>query len=242
MATVSRYSRPASLAEAFALLDRPGAVVLGGGTTLNAVASAGPIEVVDLQALGLDRIEPLDGGAVRIGATATLQRLAEAGGLPAALREAARRELPSTLRAQATLAGTIVTADPESELLAVLLVHDAAVAVSGAAGTEVVPLAELLAALPLSPGRVVTAVTIDATGASAVARAGRTRADRPIVAAAARVGPDGARRLALSGVAATPVLVEEPDEVDPPSDFRGSGAYRRALAEVLASRAQEALP
>jgi CO/xanthine dehydrogenase FAD-binding subunit len=53
------------------------------------------------------------------------------------------------------------------------------------------------------------------------------------------VGADGRRRLALAGVASTPVLAEETDELDPPGDFRGSGEYRRALAGVLVSRAIE---
>ena len=89
--------------------------------------------------------------------------------------------------------------------------------------------------------RIVTAVTIETTGSSVVARAGRTRADRAIVAAAARIGADGERRLALSGMAATPLLVEGTDELDPPGDFRGSSEYRRALAEVLVARAVEEL-
>jgi len=241
VATVSGYSRPGSLDEALALLDRPGAVVLGGGTKVNATAGAEPIEVVDLQALGLDGTDVLDGGAVRFGAMVTLQRLVECGDLPEAVRESARRELPSTLRAQATLGGTIAVGDPESELLATLLVHDAVVGVANAEGPRTVSLEELLEKLPPEPGSVVVAVTIAVTGRSFVARVGRTRADRPIVAAAARIAPDGLRRLALSGVAATPILVEDLEGLDPPSDFRGSGEYRRALAEVLASRALEAL-
>jgi len=53
------------------------------------------------------------------------------------------------------------------------------------------------------------------------------------------MGADGRRRLALSGVASTPILVGEADELDPQGDFRGSGEYRRALAGILVSRAIE---
>lgn len=236
---MSSYSRPASLVEALALLERPTAVALGGGTRVNAAAAAEPVELVDLQALGLDRIEPLSGGAVRLGATVRLQQLAESCVVPPAVREAARREQPSTLRSQATLGGAVATADPESELLAALLVHDAVASVAGSGGSESLPLTELFAQLPLAAGRVITAVTIDVTGRSAVARVGRTEADRPIVAAAARVTDDGDLRLALSGVAATPVLVDGLDELEPPDDFRGSSEYRRALAEVLSERVLE---
>jgi putative selenate reductase FAD-binding subunit len=240
VATVSRYSRPASLVEALELLEPPAAVVLGGGTKINATPSS-PVEVVDLQALDLARIETAGSGTVLLGARVTLQELADAEALPHAIREAARREQPSTLRAQATLAGTVATGDPESELLAVLLVHEASVSVQSAAGVRVVSLADLLATLPLPRTRVITDVTVDVTGTTAVSRLGRTRADRPIVAAAARVTPGGTRLLALSGVAATPVLVDDVHELDPPSDFRGSREYRQALAEVLAARALEAV-
>ena len=222
------------------LLECPGSVLIGGGTKVNARPTGEPVAVVDLQALGLDTVDRIDGGGLRIGATVTLQQLVDSGEVPAVVREAARREQPSTLRAQATVGGTIVTADPESELLATLLVHDAVVIVAGEAGPEELTL-EALLGLPLPAGRILSAVTIDPTGSSVVARAGRTRADRAIVAAAARIGGDGEQRVALSGVAPTPILVEGTDELDPPGDFRGSGEFRRALAEVLVARALEAL-
>ena len=241
VAQVSGYRRPASLDEALALLEHPGTVVIGGGTKVNAEPRAEPIEVVDLQALGLSAVGRIDGDLLRIGATVTLQQLVECGDVPAVIREAARREQPSTLRAQATIGGSIVTADPESELLATLLVHDAVVSLAGAAGPEELTLEALLAELPFPAGRIVTGVVIDAAGSSFVARAGRTRADRAIVAAAARVGPDGEQRVALSGVANTPILVDATDELEPPGDFRGSSEYRRALAEILVARALEAL-
>jgi hypothetical protein len=49
------------------------------------------------------------------------------------------------------------------------------------------------------------------------------------------------QRVALSGVAKTPILVDAADVVEPPGDFRGSSEYRRALAEILVARALEAL-
>ena len=64
--------------------------------------------------------------------------------------------------------------------------------------------------------------------------------DRAIVAAFARTTPDG-RRVALTGVAATPVLVQPDDELHPAGDFRGSSEYRRVLADVLMTRVVEAI-
>src|SRR5581483_6787003 len=95
----------------------------------------------------------------------------------------------------------------------------------------------LLETLPLANGRIVRSVAIATDGRSYAARTGRTRADRPIVAVVARITPNGGTRVAASGVASTPVLLESIDTLEPPGDFRGSGEYRRALAETLAARA-----
>jgi CO/xanthine dehydrogenase FAD-binding subunit len=97
----------------------------------------------------------------------------------------------------------------------------------------------------------------------ALAAVARTPADAPIVVAAATVRRDGARcdvaRLALGGVADAPLDLSEMAVVlagqpwsdtaitdlvarvaaglQPIGDFRGSAAYRRAMAETLGVRA-----
>lgn len=241
MATVVGYERPGALVEALELLARPGTAPLAGGTTLNATASTDPLVAVDLQALGLDRIEQPDETSLRIGATATLQSLVDEPTVPPAVRETARRERPSTLRAAATVGGCIAVGDPESELLATLLVHEARVTLAGTDGEETTGLDELLARDGPRPGQLLTSVTIATGGRSTVARTARTRADRAIVAAAARRAPTGEQFLALTGVAARPVLVTSLDELEPVSDFRGSSDYRRMLAATLAERALAAV-
>jgi CO/xanthine dehydrogenase FAD-binding subunit len=235
--------------EAFSCLDRPGAVVIGGGLRVNPGPSAEPIEVVDLQALGLSGIEPQDDGRLRIGSMVNLQQLADSGVVPASLRDAARREQPSTLRSQATLGGCVVSADPQSELLAALLVHEAAVHTARRAQDALCPLEEFLSSLPLSSGTIVTAVSIETGGDVVALRTGRTRADGAIVSAVGRRTPSGGLQLALSGVAATPLLLGISDgtvghalaDLVPPDDFRGSREYRRALATVLATRVLEGM-
>jgi CO/xanthine dehydrogenase FAD-binding subunit len=242
MTAVCGYRRPGSLDEALVLLSWPGTVALGGGTRLTADPAPGPVQVVDLQALGLGRIEALGGGRLRTGATATLQQIAGSAVVPAVVREAARRERPSALRAQATLGGCVAAREADSELLAALLVHDAVLSIAG--GPAHLTLAKFLAGHPPSGAWIIAGLTIQTTGTAAAARAGRTPADRPIVAAVARAGGDGQRRLALAGVAAAPVLVPGPAAIaglDPTGDFRGSGEYRRAVAAVLAARALEAI-
>jgi CO/xanthine dehydrogenase FAD-binding subunit len=249
MARISLYRRPETMDEAFTCLDRPGAVVIGGGLRVNPGPSAEPIEVVDLQALGLSGIEPQDAGRLRIGSMTNLQQLADSGVVPASLRDAARREQPSTLRSQATLGGCVVSADPESELLAVLLVHGAVVHTTRRAQEALCPVEKFLSSLPLPAGTIVTAVTIETGGDVVARRTGRTRADGAIVSAVGRRTRSGGLQLAMSGVGATPLLLNISDgtvgqalvDLTPPDDFRGSREYRRALATVLATRVLEGI-
>lgn len=235
MAHVIGYHRPSSLEEALSLLSAPGAtkVVMAGGTSINAGTDFSPVEVVDLQSLGLGSIE-IVGGRVVAGATATLDAFGASGHVPSPLADLARREAPSTLRAVGTIGGLIAEADPESELLAGLLVHDALVTVIDGSGTHEHQLSEVLAEGPGSG--IITQVSFDPGGTTAAARTGRTPGDRPIVAAVARKTDAGEILVALCGVAATPILVDEIENLDPPADFRGSTAYRKRLAEVLTGR------
>ncbi len=240
MASIREYHRPASLDGVLTLLGREGSVVIGGGTVVTTQPGDDPVEVVDLQALGLDTIVS-ENGSVTIGATARLQDVVESADVPDLLAGAARREAPNTIRNAATVGGAVATGDPDSGFLAALLVHDAVVHVAGPAGSIDVQLPDLLADRSLLTGGIITGVTTGTGGQAAWAATGRTPADVPIVAAYARIGPDGAVRLALTGVAASPVLVE-PDgiaQLDPAADFRGSAAYRKALAGVLAGRVLE---
>ncbi|HKZ24904.1 MAG TPA: FAD binding domain-containing protein [Acidimicrobiia bacterium] len=238
MSHVVGYHRPASVEEALAALAAPGTpkLIIAGGTTVNADPNPDPVEVVDLQALRLGGIGT-DGDRLRVGATTTLESLATDERTPTMLAKLTRREAPSTLRAMGTIGGLVVVADPESELLAGLLVHEATVTIVDSSGSTDHDLAAVLAN---GPGAgIITAVTFDRTGTTASARTGRTPADRPIVAAVARKKTDGTVLTALCGVAGTPVLVDDPGGLEPPGDFRGSPTYRRHIAQVLAGRVRK---
>ena len=238
MGSILGYHRPAALDEALALLATDAtSVVIGGGTGVIADPGTEGIEVVDLQALGLDRIS-VDDISVRIGATARLQDVVDSAAVPRLIRDAARREAPSTIRNAATIGGAVATGDADSGLVAALLVHEATVELARPSGTEGRTLPDLLEDRSILAGAVITAVTVVDGGASAWAGTGRTPADTPIVAAYARRTGGGAL-LALTGVAATPVLIDRSavDSLDPPGDFRGTPEYRRALAHTLADRA-----
>ena len=105
MAMVATYRRPGTLDEALGLLTQPGAVVLAGGTRLNGEPSRDQVVMVDLQDLRLSGVERLDGGALRIGAMTTLQQIVENGDVPFALRDAAGRLEPNTIRAGDAIVG-----------------------------------------------------------------------------------------------------------------------------------------
>lgn len=237
MPSVLAYHRPQTLDDVSELSRRPNTRLIGGGTVVvpdARAAGADGVEIVDLQALGLDLIEPAPGDCVTLGAMVRLGAMAVDGRVPELLRDLARRELPSALRNQATVGGTVALGAPDSVLVAGLLVHGAEVDIHGL-GT--VPLEELLAAG--APAGVVTAVRIECTGTGSIAATGRTPADDPIVAAIARNSSDGVR-VALTGVAAAPIEVDPADPtagLAPPGDFRGSPAYRLHLAETLTRRA-----
>ena len=233
---ITQYHRPLTLDDAIALVARPDAVVLAGGTSVNAAPARAASTAVDLQALDLAGVD-VEGDGVRIGATTRLQDLVDSTLVPAVLRDLARREAPSTIRAMATVGGTIGTADPESELLAGLLAFGARVTLARAGSPTEHSLEDVLGDGGLSNGAIITAITVHTSGRAAADRVGRTPMDRPIVMAVAY--SDGVTvRLAMTGVAPVPVIVD-PDHIedlDPPPDFRGTSAYRSALAQVLADR------
>lgn len=242
MARVLAYHRPTTIPDALALLHRPGAVVLGGGTSVNADQSLAPIEAVDVQALGLSGIGTTERDWLQIGAATTLQELVDSSLLPPLLGDLARRELPSTLRTIATVGGTVADADPESVLLAGLLVFGAAVTVVGSDGSHEHTLADVLADRSLIAQRIITHVTIDTDGVTAFEHTGRTPMDTPIVAVVGRRSTDDGRiTIAATGVAATPVVVDDVGALAPPGDFRGSTAYRSHLVATHVARVRAAL-
>ncbi len=238
MPLIAAYHRPDSVDEALTLLAAPNRKPLAGGTVINADRDASDLEVVDLQALGLTGIELTD-GRLRIGATTSLADVAECAEAPSTIRELARRDQPASVRSIATVGGTIASRDAESTLLAALLVHDAQVELAGADDTSLASLLET----GVRDGAIITAVTIDASGTTAIEATGRTPADTPIVAAVAR-SADGRTSLALTGVSETPVLVDSDDPtaaLQPSGDFRGSSSYRLHLASILSARVMDAV-
>ena len=101
---ITAYHRPSTIGEALKLLIQSDTHPLGGGTYLTHHRTAS-VEVVDLQALGLDTMMK-SGNNLEIGATITLQQLLDSENTLDGLKVAVTREAPLNIRNAATVAGT----------------------------------------------------------------------------------------------------------------------------------------
>lgn len=250
------YLRPASLTEAVALLSRAEirTAPLAGGTELAGRMDDQLEAVVDLSPLGLNRLET-GPRSLRLGAMVTLKQLVTdpavtqlASGL---LARAAAQAAPATIRAAATLGGTLAGEKGGLEIPTALLALDARVTLAGAAPLEL-PLAAFFAQRDrLLNGTLIVSVTIPTPSAlrGAFHFVSRSPADRAILCAAAVTGAEAGAgtgggappvRVALGGYLEQPVLLSSPDALppgQPVTDFRASAEYRGWVAPVLARRA-----
>ncbi len=181
--------------------------------------------------------------------------------------EVLRLTTSRNLRGQATVGGTVAAGKAENPLLVLLLALNASVTVWAPQEQRMpldTFLGERDAIL--RQGAIITELLLPHPTAPygvGFAPVGRTPRDRPIVCVAASVTVENDRCrevfLALGGVAEravrapwaeevlrgqfpTPENIQEaaarvPEKLTPPTDFRGSSEYRRAMAAVLAHRA-----
>lgn len=259
---LQEYHRPTELGEALRLLNRPEVrtLPLGGGTDLVGSARGDVEAVVDLSALGLDRLQVRD-GMLQVGAMVRLQRLVEE--LPdifdGLLGETAHRMAGWNIRNAATVGGTLAGGRLHSPLSVALCALGAQVSVTGHDQPFLWP------DLPAGAlaGQLITGVALalpeDGLGA-AYEQVARTPADQPIVCAAAValrvdegqvstrtvVGGLEAEALTMLDLALTlprvdlgplDAAIAAPADEALANDYLGSGPYRRAVAGVLARRA-----
>ena len=244
------YERPASLADAFALLAAHpdvGACLLAGGTDLIIRLRDGtfrPQVVVDVKDVAeLDGRIVRDDGWVRFGALTTMTDIvddAAVGRAYPALVEAARFVGSVQIRNRATLAGNICNASPAADTAPSLLVYDAVVVVAGPAGERRIPIDEWFVrsgVTTLAAGEIVTAIELpapDGPRGSAFQRRTRRRGhDLASVTLACSVSADGATRLAYGSVGPRPVLAVDRSGVlaDPSA---GPDARAAVLDELFA--------
>jgi len=243
---ITIYHRPKTLDEALTLLSQSNRIPLGGGTLLSRPQSD-PVEVVDLQSIGLDSIKK-SGNNLEIGATVTLQQLLENEHCPNALKSALKLEAPLNLRNAATVAGTLVSCDGRSTSATVMLALDAKIEQTIVDHLRTESRASNIGEfLPLRPHGLVTSIMIPLNVRLAFDYVSRTPADKPIICAALVQWNSGRTRLALGGYGKSPMLAmdgTEPEGIEPAArnafheatDEWASAEYRVDIAATLARR------
>ena len=238
------YKRPATVAEAVALLDRhgPEAHVLAGGTDLVIGlrdGSRAPGVVIDIKRIAELRPGIVEeGGRVTIGATTTMTELASSALIRRrfpALAEAAAVVGSVQIRNRATIAGNICNASPAADAAPPLLVYDATVVAAGLSGTRRIPIDEFFVesgVTTLARGELVTAIELPVparrSGAVHVRRTRRRGHDLASVTLCCSVDDAGVTRLAYGSVGPRPVVC-----VDESGTLADPGAPTEARARIL---------
>jgi aerobic carbon-monoxide dehydrogenase medium subunit len=164
-----RYHRATSLEDALEALAEPDARALAGGQSLLAVLKlrvARPSVLVDIGRLDLRGVE-VTGNELRIGALSTWNELASATVLErpafAGVAECAAGIGDLQVRNHGTVGGSLVHADPSSDIPAVLLAFDASVVIRSATTSRTLALRELLVgpfSTAVEPGELLTEIVV----------------------------------------------------------------------------------
>lgn len=238
---ITDYHRPQTLDEALTLLAQPNTLPLGGGTLLSKPI-ADPVQVVDLQLLGLNSLTK-KGNELEMGATLTLQSLLESEHCPEALKSALKLETPLNIRNAATVAGTLVACEGRSTFGTVLMALDAKITIIRNQ-SSVIGIGEFL---PLRPRGLITSIAIPTNVKIAFEYVSRTPADKPIVCVALTRWNSGRTRLAVGGYGKSPILAMDGTESEgietaarnafhEATDDYASADYRMDVAATLAKR------
>ncbi len=247
------YARPASVAEAIALLEAngPDARILAGGTDLIVRlrdGSLAPAVVVDLKRIA--ELRPAireDGDRISISATTVMTDIAEhplvVRHYPA-LAEAAAVVGSVQIRNRATLAGNVCNASPAADTAPSLLVYGASVVAAGPGGTRRIPVDDFFVksgVTTLARGELVIAVELPVParrlGAAHVRRTRRRGHDLASVTLCCGVDDAGVTRLAYGSVGPRPVL-----HVDETGVLADPAAPEDARAAILEGMFAEASP
>ena len=242
------YARPASLAEAVALLaDRgPEARVLAGGTDLVIRlrdGSLAPSLVVDVKRVPelAPGIRVGEGGSLVIGATTVMTDVAADPLVrrhAPALAEAAAVVGSVQIRNRATLAGNVCNASPAADTVPALLVHGAVVVAVGPDGTRRIPVDDLFVrsgVTTLLRGELVTAIElplpIDRIASAHQRRTRRRGHDLASVTVTCGVDGTGTTRVAYGSVGPRPLL--RLDTTGVLADPASSDEARAAVFETI---------
>lgn len=257
------YLAPATLDEAYRVLQAGDAACLAGGQSLIAAMNLGlavPGRLVSLRNIPqLRGIEPMPDGSLRISAMTTHAELAaldpSAAG-PALLARAARTVAYPAVRNRGTVGGSVALADPAADYPVALQAADALIEIGGPQGVRLASARSFFRGLfetALEPSEIVLAIHVPPgpAGAScAYEKLALVAGDFAIVSVAAlggrsldlAVGGCGPAPILLTGIAADSdsllaagrALAES---CEPASDHRASADYRRRVLPELVRRA-----
>jgi len=257
------YAKAKSLAEAFELLERPGAKILAGGQSLIPSLNmrlASPELLVDITGLkdltGID----LRPGGLRIGALVTHAQLEKSDKVAQhapLLAQAVAHIAHPAIRNRGTLGGSLALADPAAEYPACALALNATIVLAHRRGERRVSASHFFKALfetDIRPGEIVAAVEFPGVERSVFLELARRQGDYAIVGLAGVADASG-KRLAFLGAGATPVFASHASravslnaalevlgrDLNPPADLYHSSATKLHLAKVLLTRAWNTL-
>ena len=246
------YAKAKSLAEAFELIERPGAKILAGGQSLIPSLNmrlAQPDLLVDIT--GLRDLAGIDqrGAGLRVGALATHAQIEKselvARHVPL-LAEAVKHVAHPAIRNRGTIGGSIALADPAAEYPAVALALNATIVLAGRRSERRVSAEHFFKGLfetDIRAGELVAAVEFPKVERSVFLELARRQGDYAIVGLAG-VTRAGQKRIAFFGLGAAPVLIQ-PKSLDeakasigqPVADLYHTAATKLHLAKVLLERA-----
>jgi len=192
------YAKAKSLAEAFELLERPGAKILAGGQSLIPSLNmrlASPELLVDITGLkdltGID----LRPGGLRIGALVTHAQLEKSDKVAQhapLLAQAVAHIAHPAIRNRGTLGGSLALADPAAEYPACALALNATIVLAHRRGERRVSASHFFKALfetDIRPGEIVAAVEFPGVERSVFLELARRQGDYAIVGLAGVAGP-----------------------------------------------------
>lgn len=259
MLTVREYKRAATLEEAWQLNQKRPNRVMGGMMWMR-LSKGNVATLIDLSALGLDKIEESD-TEFRIGAMVTLRRLELHAGIAAytggAMKEALRHIVGVQFRNLATVGGSVFGRFGFSDVLTLLLALDAKVALYKGG---VLPLADFV---NMKYDRdILTHIIVPKQRLQCCYQSVRiSKTDFPVLTCAAAltdaglqlaVGARPAKAALLKdtqGLATLPITPEKAralaayaaEKLATSGNTRGSAKYRTHLIKVLVERAALAL-
>jgi carbon-monoxide dehydrogenase medium subunit len=249
------YAKPASLAEAFELLQNPHAKVLAGGQSLIPSLNmrlSSPELLVDITGLpGLSGIS-LQGSSIKIGALTTHAQIEKSEDVRKhvpLLAQAVPHIAHAAIRNRGTLGGSLALADPAAEYPACAVALDAVFHIAGKQGKRQIKASAFFKGLfetDLMPGELLTAAEFPVAAKSdrsVFLELTRRHGDYAIIGLAAHN-----ERFAYLGAGDRPFLfsfgknLEKAKEelkagLNPSSDLYNSSATKLHLAGVLLERA-----